>query len=165
MDTKLLGLPEKDARIFFFLLYAEDTFKWVRRQDTRFAVDKTEFIERFKPSKIRKYDWVDRMFQRMQDRGWIASYRHDKITIRFTLRLPSWLQVSPYAKLTERYVPKSRHYGEDESTNLVIGQGAKYSYVLKNEKEAYQQLQDELAEYEAGVAVTIEQAMEEKGDI
>lgn len=158
MDSSLRVVMERDAKVFFWILYAEDTKTWVRRQDCRFAINRNDFINRFKPSGSRKYDWSDRMFQRLQNVGWIYNYRRDKFTIRFSVRIPNWLQLSPYAKVSEKYVPQDRRFGEDESQNVSLG-SAKTKDTKAVEKDAWDTLQDELKNWEEGAAVIEDAAL------
>ena len=111
MRSKLKSLREQDAELFFLVVYGATSFPWIRRQDCRFVVN---------PRSLKEYTGLvqgesDKAFQRLSIVGWIYNYRKDVTGMRFSGRLPEWLTISETAKLTEKYIAKSRAYGEDTS--------------------------------------------------
>lgn len=134
MRLPLRSVREYAAKFFFFILYAEDSFEWIRRHDFRFSIERRPLERQFDM----KMADLTKIFKCLQNLGWVYNYRYDKFTHRFSVRVPMWLDISEIGKMTNRYVQFDPHYGE---MNTHVDW-----WYIRNMAKAYEENQKKLSE-------------------
>jgi hypothetical protein len=99
------------ARVFFVILYAEDSIPFIKRQDHRFAIEVKSFNQY---ADLAGKDMM-KVFESLSNLGWVYNFRKEGFHYRFSVRLPNWVELSEIGRMTNRYVPLDPKFNEDNS--------------------------------------------------
>ena len=121
------------ARIFFVILYAEDSIPFIRRQDERFAIEVKSFNQY---GDLALKDML-KVFETLSNLGWIYNFRKESFHYRFSVRLPNWVELSEVGRMSNRYVPLDTRYNEDKShVTYELIQKINHDYKMNKQKIA-----------------------------